>query len=515
MCMSPKTGEEINNFSLRKKANIIKNYSKKNVTKLSTNKNPFSRNITHKSNKCQQSSRRIIQNPISTNSTSNNSSYKNFTNINNPKNKLSSNVFHHKKAETSFNFMSFLSQNSNPNLFGKNQQYLNNSFFTDLNNKENKSKEIFINKIENKKIYNKNTKSKIKINQNKKNFKDYNITTTKINGKNKDKKIIINLAHSPHNNKIYNNKSLYQSKNISPTTSRNILIAFQGGDINQNIDSIGNLKKIKSPKNSVIDNNSIIKTYYFKKSKEKYNTDTYNKNVSKNKNKNKGGNMFAIHKIYENNLFNNKMKEKNKKTYLNKQISLNKKINGIMGMNRNNSCSNKKIFSNKSSNSVNTASNLLIFSLRQNNSDKNCLYRKNNNSNKKFKGCFSLNHEEHDINNKTYNYNINNKEKDFINVYNINSINKYNNSLYLKIENNNNKKNEINNNNIINNDKENNKNLINSKIKKYISPIQSDSRNFEIYMSNSTENERCTPEETHFQVIAFIQSIKIKNKNYH
>ena len=107
MRKSPKTGEKFNNYSFKRQSKAINNYSKKNITKIYSNKTTFSRNTTQQSSKCQQSSRRIIQNPISTNSTSHNSSYKNYSNTN----KQINNVFHHKKSETSFNFMSFFSQN--------------------------------------------------------------------------------------------------------------------------------------------------------------------------------------------------------------------------------------------------------------------------------------------------------------------------------------------------------------------------------------------------------------------
>lgn len=308
MCMSPKAGEEITNFSLKNSSKAKSNYSKKNLTKLKTNKSTFSRNETQQTHK--QSSRRIIQNPISTNSTSNNSSYKNFSNAY----KQNNNVFHHqKKSETSFNFMSFFNQNqnSNPNIFyqNQNQPYLNYSFFNELSEKESKSKEIFIKKIENKKIINKGMKNKNKLNPDIKIFNNYNITTTRINkikSKNKDKKIIINLAHSPNTNRVYNNKSFYHSKYLSPTTSRNIVLPSQIQELHSNINSFGKLKKIKNPKKHTKNNNSnsIIKKYYYKNVKEKYETDTFNKNISNtNTNTNKGsGNMFAIHKIIENTL---------------------------------------------------------------------------------------------------------------------------------------------------------------------------------------------------------------------
>ena len=110
MCLSPKIGEEKYQFPIQKKSNIPKNYSKKNITNLTTNKNTFSRNSNNKTNKNINISRRIIPNHISTNSTSNNSSYKNLTNI--KKNQ----AFHHKKSESSINFMSFMKQNINPNV---------------------------------------------------------------------------------------------------------------------------------------------------------------------------------------------------------------------------------------------------------------------------------------------------------------------------------------------------------------------------------------------------------------
>ena len=522
MRKSPKTGEKFNNYSFKRKSKAINNYSKKNITKIYSNKTTFSRNTTQQSSKCQQSSRRIIQNPISTNSTSHNSSYKNYSNTN----KQINNVFHHKKSVTSFNFMSFFSQNqtSKSNILNKNQPILNKSFFNELNEKENKSKEIFIKKIENKKIINKKVKKKNKTNPGIKILNNYNITTTRINRtKNKDKKIIINLANSPNNsNRVCNNKSLYQSKYLSPSSSsRNIVLHSQIQDLHSNINSFGKLKKIKYPKNISKDNNSIIKRYSNKNMKEKNNTDIFNKNISKNNNK--SGNMFAIHKMIENNLFNHKINEKAKAKakYLSKQISLDKKLIDMNTMSRNNSYTNTKILNNKS-NLLDSSSNLIIFGLNQNNSEKNCLYKENS-QNLKHKECFSLNQEENDKNNnKTYNDKINNKQKYLLNNCNINSIIKYEHSLNSKNENNYMKKNKEINKSISGDDKENNKNLLNidrieeKRIKKTISPIGNNTKNSVIYMNKniSIQNNKGTPEETHFEAIAFIQSIMNKNNNY-
>ena len=95
----------------------------------------------------------------------------------------------------------------------------------------------------------------------------------------------------------------------------------------------------------------------------------------------------------------------------------------------------KRLNKNKiSNNSLNISSNLIIFSSNQNSGNKNCLYKKNI-YNKKLKEYLSPNNIENE-NNKTFNYQINDKKKEFINIYNINSINKFDNSLYLKIENN-------------------------------------------------------------------------------
>ena len=118
MYLSPKIGEENKNYHLQKKYNIPKNYSKKNVSKLSSNKNPFSRNINKKTiqNNNQKSSRRIIPNHILNSSTSNNSSFKNLTNVN----KSNNYACNHKKSESSINFVSFMNQNINPNICNPN-----------------------------------------------------------------------------------------------------------------------------------------------------------------------------------------------------------------------------------------------------------------------------------------------------------------------------------------------------------------------------------------------------------
>ena len=512
MCLSPKIGEEKYYFPIQKKSNIPKNYSKKNITNLTTNKNTFSRNLNNKTNKNIKISRRIIPNHISTNSTSNNSSYKNLTNI--QKNQ----AFNHKKSESSINFMSFMKQNINPNVIYKQKQlnynninindnckinYSNNSFFNDLTNKENKdfnSKEIHINKnndIKNKKINNRNiidknytNITKIKKSPNKNSYISFK---NKSKNKNCDNKIIINLANSPRNKKNITNKTQYYSKNISPSGSRNIVL--------------------KSQNNIVVENNSIIKTYYKKCELKKYNTDTYNIKNNKNKKKNNNGNMFAIHKIFENNLFCNKIKEKIEKNKNNNNLfkktkdRKNEKDEICFGHTMNHSYSNNKIKNkhNLSNNSLNIPSNLIIFSSSQNNSDRNCLYKsKNNKYNKQLKESFSSNKIENE-NNKTYTFN-HNKNKEFINIYNINSINKFDNSLYLKIENNyKNAENKENNYKINYNNEENN-------LKKF-EIVYNENKDDNIIKMNK-EEFYTPPEETHFQVISFIQYIKNRNKKY-
>ena len=515
MCLSPKIGEEKSFFPVQKKSNIPKNYSKKNVTKLTTNKNQFSRNSNNKTKEKIKSSRKLLPNHIS-NSTSNNVSYKNLTNI--QKNQL----FVHKKSESSINFISFMNQNINPNKYNQKQAkyiinnrneniQINNSFFNDLSNKENKdsnSKEILINKneINNKKIIKRNSIDKNKLHKISQCKKSPN-TCFQNKSKNKlcDKKIIINLANSPRNKSNINNKTHYYSKNISPTGSRN--------------------KVIKSPSNVVADNNPIIKTFHKKSEMEKYNTDTYN--IKKNKNKNYSGNMFAIHKIFENNLFCNKMKEKYKKNNLYKKINYrkNEKDEICFGHTMSHSYSNKKNLKNKnnlSNNSLNIPTNLIIFSSNQNNSEKNCLYKsKYNKFNQKSKESLSSNKNENENeNNKTYTYN-HDKKNEFINIYNINSINKFDNSLYLKIENNykkNENKEKMNISNNFNTSKENNINDNNEEKKNKKGEIiynnQDENNKKEKNIYKLKEKENYTPEETHFEVIAFIQKIKHKIKTF-
>ena len=522
MCLSPKIGEEKNFFQIQKKSNIPKNYSKKNISKLTASKNQFSRNSINKTKQSINSSRKIVPNHISINSTSNNSSYKNLTN--NQKNQ----VFIHKKSESSINFMSFMNQNINPNTYNQKQlkyniinindsSKINNSFVNDLSNKENKdfnSKEILINKndVKNKKINKRNTNNKnkcYKITKSKKSPNNNNNTTTFTYFKNKskniicDKKIIINLANSPRNKNNINNRSHYYSKNISPTGSRNIVL--------------------KSPSNVVVDNNPIIKTFHKKSQMEKYNTDTYN--IKKNKNKNYSGNMFAIHKIFENNLFCNKMKEKIRKNNLYKKINYrkNEKDEICFGHTmshsycNNKNCKNKNNFSN---NSLNYPSNLIILSSTKNNSDNNCLYKNKDNKRKqKSKLSFSSNKNEKE-NNKTYNYN-NEKKNEFINIYNINSINKFDNSLFLKIENNfknvgikdkkKEKEKSLTKNNLV---KENKTNINDNNEGKNINKFEIIYNNRDKSNDKTNKEEDYTPEETHFQVISFIQSIKNRNKNY-
>ena len=521
MCLSPKIGEEKNFFQIQKKSNIPKNYSKKNISKLTASKNQFSRNSNNKTKQSINSSRKIVPNHISINSTSNNSSYKNLTN--NQKNQ----VFIHKKSESSINFMSFMNQNINPNTYNQKQlkyniinindsSKINNSFVNDLSNKENKdfnSKEILINKndVKNKKINKRNTNNKnkcYKITKSKKSPNNNNTTTyTYFKNKSKniicDKKIIINLANSPRNKNNINNRSHYYSKNISPTGSRNIVL--------------------KSPSNVVVDNNPIIKTFHKKSQMEKYNTDTYN--IKKNKNKNYSGNMFAIHKIFENNLFCNKMKEKIRKNNLYKKINYrkNEKDEICFGHTmshsycNNKNCKNKNNFSN---NSLNYPSNLIILSSTKNNSDNNCLYKNKDNKRKqKSKLSFSSNKNEKE-NNKTYNYN-NEKKNEFINIYNINSINKFDNSLFLKIENNfknvgikdkkKEKEKSLTKNNLV---KENKTNINDNNEGKNINKFEIIYNNRDKSNDKTNKEEDYTPEETHFQVISFIQSIKNRNKNY-
>lgn len=530
MCLSPKLGEEKRQFLNQKKTNIPKNYSKKQLSKLSSVKNPFSRNLDNKSNKNNnlKSSQRIMTNHISTNSTSNNSSYKNLSKINIGKNFVNN----HKKSESSINCLSFMNQNSNPNICNQKQIYNNNideilkinNSFVDMNDKEKKCKKIFSNKIENKKLIKKNRKNKDKNNEKeillrkKKNyFKNNSNNNTALSKtfKNKaknnigDNKIMINLSNSPKNQIILsNNKKVhYYSKKVSPSISRNIVL--------------------KSPKNVGIDNNSVIKTYYKKLRKEKYTTESFNKIINNSKNKKSKGNMFAIHKIFENNLFCNKMNGKSKNNHLYKKENLKKEIiEGIyFGHTMNHSHGNNKRFKNKknlSNNSVNLPSNLIIFNSTQNKTDKNCLY-KNNNYNKTLRQCFSSNNIEDD-NNKTYNFKINNTKKEFIRIDN--SINKFDNSSYLKIENNfkniENKEKEKRNSNykrsykkdmISFNNNENNK----IKLKKNEMSYQNKNELNKIIEKNKyyfMEKENYSPEETYFQAISFIQYIKAKNNNY-
>jgi hypothetical protein len=269
----------------------------------------------------------------------------------------------------------------------------------------------------------------------------------------------------------------------------------------------------------VVDKNPIIKTFHKKSQMEKYNTDTYNIK----KNKNFSGNMFAIHKIFENNLFCNKMKEKIRKNNLYKKINYRKNekdeicFGHTMSHSYNKNCKNKN---NLSNNSLNIPSNLIFFSSNKNNSDKNCLYKsKYNKCKQKSKESFSSNKNENEIN-KTYNYN-NDKKNEFINIYNINSINKFDNSLYLKIENN------FKNVGIKDRKKEKEKfftkNILAKENKTTIND-NNEGKNinkFEIIYNNRdkpndrmNKEEDYTPEETHFQVISFIQSIKSRNKNY-
>ena len=500
MSLSPKAEEDINNCSLKKSSNIPKNYSKKNISKLSGNKNQFSRNQITNSNKNHQSFKKIIPNPISINSASNNSSLKNLTNSNLPKNQYLG--CHHKKSESSINFISFINKysNTNSNIINKNKisanninenPKINNSFVNEYNNNENNiCKEIFVNKIETKKII---TRNKEKTYQDKKsstNHNNDNTTTYKI--KIGDNKKIIKLQHSPNEKMKLNSKSIYYSKNISPTApSRNIIF--------------------KSPTNNlIVDGNPIIKTYY-----KKINTEnTY----YKNKNNNFNGSVFAIHKMLENSLFKNKLGD-NIKNNIPKNIDLKKNFNVGVGISKNLSYNNNnkkkvKSKSNINNDSLNIPSNLIIFSSNQS-SYKNCLY-KNTKYNKKSKNFFSQDKTVNESKiNKSYNSYNNHKKSEFINIYNINSINKFDNSLHLKIEN-----------NFKNFDKENKK--INSndakgdfddiakdkieKIKKieiiYPSKSESDMKSKNTLANSTSQNDNSTPEESHFRLISFIQNIK-------
>ena len=509
MSVSPKLDEDINNCSLKKSANIPKNYSKKNISKLSSNKNQFSRNQITNSNKNHQSFKKIIPNPISINSASNNSSLKNLTNSNLPKNKIVG--CHHKKSESSINFISFINKysntNSNINSNNKNKisssninenPKINNSFVNEYNNNENNiCKEIFVNKIETKKIITRNKeKNKEKISQTNKNStsNNNNNNTTSYKIKIGENRKIINLAHSPNEKLKLNSKSIYYSKNISPTNpSRNIIL--------------------KSPTNNLlVDGNPIIKTYY-----KKVNTEnTY----YKNKNNNFNGSVFAIHKILENNLFKNKLGD-NIKNNIPKNIDLKRNFNVSVGITKNLSYNNnnKKKLKSKShinNDSLNIPSNLIIFSSNQN-SYKNCLY-KNTKYNKKSKNFFSQDKNEKESKiNKSYNSYNNHKKSEFINIYNINSINKFDNSLHLKIENNfkhddNKEHKKINSNNEGKNDfEETTKDKI-EKIKKieiiYPSKSESDMKSKNTLANSTSQNDTSTPEESHFQLISFIQNIK-------
>lgn len=510
MSASPKLDEDINNGSLKKSSNIPKNYSKKNINKLSASKNQFSRNQITNSNKNHQSFKKIIPNPISINSASNNSSSKNLTNSNLPKNKYVG--CHHKKSESSINFISFINKytnaNTSTNIINKNKisasninenPKINNSFINEYNNNENNiCKEIFVNKIETKKIITRNKeKNKEKGSQNKKNVSHNNNNTTTFKIKIGENRKIINLAHSPNEKLKFNNKSIYYSKNISPTApSRNIIL--------------------KSPTNNIIvDSNPIIKTYY-----KKVNTDN---SYYKNKNNNFNGSVFAIHKILENNLFKNKLGE-NIKNNIPKNIDLKRNFNVGVGISKNLSYNNNKKKTKSKSNinndSLNIPSNLIIFSSNQN-SFKNCLY-KNSKYNKKSKNFFSQdkNANEGKIN-KSYNSYNNRKKSEFINIYNINSINKFDNSLHLKIENNfknddNKEKKRKNSNNEAKSDFEGTTKDKIEKIKKieiiYPSKSESDMKSKNTLANSTSQSDSSTPEETHFQLISFIQNIKNSNK---
>ena len=506
MSISPKAEEDINNCSLKKSSNIPKNYSKKNIGKLSGKKNQFSRNQITNSNKNHQSFKKIIPNPISINSASNNSSLKNLTNSNLPKNKYLG--CHHKKSESSINFISFINKyaNTSSNINNKNKistsnlnenPKINNSFINEYNNNENNiCKEIFVNKIETKKIITRNKeKNKEKTSQSKKSSASHNnnnSTTYKI--KIGDNKKIINLAHSPNGKMNLNSKSIYYSKNISPTSpSRNIIL--------------------KSPTNNlIVDSNPIIKTYY-----KKVNTEnTYYKNNNNNFN----GSVFAIHKMLENSLFKNKLGD-NTKNNIPKNIDLKRNFNVCVGISKNLSYNNNnktkvKSKSNINNDSLNIPSNLIIFSSNQN-SYKNCLY-KNAKINKKSKNYFS---QDNNVNeskiNKSYNSYNNHKKSEFINIYNINSINKFDNSLHLKIENNfkndfNKENKKINSNNDAKRDFDDTAKDKIEKIKKieiiYPSKSESDMKSKNTLANSTSQNDNITPEESHFQLISFIQNIK-------
>ena len=507
MSLSPKAEEDINNCSLKKSSNIPKNYSKKNIGKLSGNKNQFSRNQITNSNKNHQSFKKIIPNPISINSASNNSSLKNLTNSNLPKNQYLG--CHHKKSESSINFISFINKyaNTSSNINNKNKistsnlnenPKINNSFINEYNNNENNiCKEIFVNKIETKKIITRNKeKNKEKTSQSKKSSISHNnnnnSTTYKI--KIGDNKKIIKLAHSPNEKMNLNSKSIYYSKNISPTSpSRNIIL--------------------KSPTNNlIVDSNPIIKTYY-----KKVNTEnTYYKNNNNNFN----GSVFAIHKMLENSLFKNKLGD-NTKNNIPKNIDLKRNFNVCVGISKNLSYNNNnktkvKSKSNINNDSLNIPSNLIIFSSNQN-SYKNCLY-KNAKINKKSKNYFS---QDNNVNeskiNKSYNSYNNHKKSEFINIYNINSINKFDNSLHLKIENNfkndfNKENKKINSNNDAKRDFDDTAKDKIEKIKKieiiYPSKSESDMKSKNTLANSTSQNDNSTPEESHFQLISFIQNIK-------
>ena len=143
---------------------------------------------------------------------------------------------------------------------------------------------------------------------------------------------------------------------------------------------------------------------------------------------------------------------------------------------------------------------------------------KNTKYNKKSKNFFSQDKNEKDSKiNKSYNSYNNHKKSEFINIYNINSINKFDNSLHLKIENNfkhdDNKENKkINSNNEGKNDfEETTKDKI-EKIKKieiiYPSKSESDMKSKNTLANSTSQNDTSTPEESHFQLISFIQNIK-------
>jgi hypothetical protein len=439
MCLSPKEYLGKTKYSLKKKSNLI-NYPQKQLNKFSASKNQISRNVNIITTKNCFSMNKVINSPTSSNTTSNNTSCKNLTNAFFPKNKyIDNNNFIHKKESPSFNLVSFINPNSNHNPMKHSDNLkMNSSFFNYINGKNIKEKiykDMLLNKIENK-ISGK-LDSRLK-NREKKSDSN-NKTTTNCNSisKNIKKNMILNSSTSPKNNissKINFNKSDYYLKNISPNNSRNIIS--------------------NSPDIRFLSNNSKIKPNY-----KKLIMSQTNKELSITKN----NNILAQRKIIDNNLFSKKLRDKER---LKKEIWSRKmefKNNPYIDDN-NIECRGKDV-NMKRNKSLNSPNKLKIFNTNLS-FDKAIIFKNNSFCTKKKKESLS------ESKNK-FKQKMNEKKKGWINIYNINSINKFDNSLYLNIENNyKNKKNK-----------------------------------------ESIKSEEYFPEDAHFQIIQLIQKIKCNTKN--